>query len=211
MKADRSMVAVLVAAYLASACSASKHYESVDAGRKAKLEGSVVVEWMGPDKFLFVPKAGNELRFIRSTGEEIQPKKMFTDGGSVPRPFWILKNYSPWGYGPAFVIHDWLFHMQDCKIDGWETWTIEEAALVMSEVMKVMMLTPGFDFGDKSTVYLMYRAVQTAPARESWADGRCTEQRDLADNWMPEGRVEISFDSAADRKGGSPPVAQPGR
>jgi hypothetical protein len=98
---------------------------------------------------------------------------MFTDGGSIPRPFWVLRNYSPWGYGPAFIVHDWLFRMQNCKVPGYEKYSIEDAATIMSEVMKTMMESPGFDYGSKTTVYLMYEAVQTAPAREAWNHGRC--------------------------------------
>jgi len=48
-------------------------------------------------------------RFIRGTGEAIEPGMMFTDGGSIPRALWVFKDLSPWAYAPAFLIHDWLF------------------------------------------------------------------------------------------------------
>ncbi len=121
---------------------------------------------------------------------------MYTDGGSVPRPLRALKNYSPWGYAPAFIVHDWLFYMQNCKIAGFDEWTVEEAARVMSEVMKTMMESDDFDFGDRQTVYLMYLAVQTEPARQAWNSNRCTRPpSDKADFvWIPDAVFEISTD-----------------
>lgn len=188
------MLAILLVPALAS-CAASRHYDSVHEGKN--LSGTLIVEWMEPDQFLFIPKPDDPLVFERYTGETIQPDRMLTDGGSVPRPFWVLRNYSPWGYGPAFIIHDWLFHMQYCSLPGADRWTVEEAATVMSEVMKTMMETPGFDFGDKTTVYLMYRAVQTAPAREAWSNGACRKPPALnADTWKPSRRFEVSFRSS---------------
>jgi hypothetical protein len=43
----------------------------------------------------------------------------------------------------------------------------------MSEVMKTLMQTKGFDYGSKSSMYLMYEAVQTPPAASAWEHGRC--------------------------------------
>jgi hypothetical protein len=36
-----------------------------------------------------------------------------------------------------------------------------------------MMESPGFDYGDKTVVYMMYEAVRTPPARQAWEDGPC--------------------------------------
>lgn len=176
-----------------SGCGASHHYKQTNTGQS--LSGSLVVEWMEPDYWLYTPSKSNPLTFVRADGTVITPQKMFTDGGSIPRPLWVMKNYSPWGYGPAFIIHDWLFHMQDCGLAGWEDWTVEEAAMVMSEVMKTMMETPNFDFGDKTTVYLMYEAVQSPPARAAWSDRDCRELPSvMSDFWRPTQRFEIAFD-----------------
>jgi hypothetical protein len=150
---------------------------------------------MEPDKFLFLPKEGNPLTFKRSDGQMIQPGLMYTDGGSIPRPLRALKNYSPWGYGPAFVVHDWLFHVQNCQLTGWQDWTLKDAATVMSEVMKTMMESPAFNYGDKTTVYLMYEAVQTPPAQKAWSSRVCDQPPSpAADSWRPSVRFEISFD-----------------
>ncbi|HEV8584031.1 MAG TPA: DUF1353 domain-containing protein [Methylomirabilota bacterium] len=156
-------------ALLLSGCAAT-HYKQT---RTGTLSGALIVEWRNPDFFIFRPDPASPLLFVRSDGTRIQPGLMYTDGGSIPRPFWSLRNYSPWGYGPAFIVHDWLFHMQNCKLAGYDRWTIQQAATVMSEVMKTMMETPGFDFGSQDTVYLMYAAVQTPPAEKSWTSGAC--------------------------------------
>ena len=63
--------------------------------------------------------------------------------------------------------------MQNCKLPGYERHSLEEAATIMSEVMKTLMESPGFDYGSKTTMYLMDKAVQTQPARDPWSDGRC--------------------------------------
>src|SRR5262249_41845045 len=45
----------------------------------------------------------------------IVPEDMFTTGGSVPRVFCSIPGLSPWGLGPAYIIHDWLFFVHRCK------------------------------------------------------------------------------------------------
>lgn len=43
---------------------------------------------------------------------------MYTDGGSIPRVAQIFNGLSPWGYAPAYMIHDWLFVARHCRRDG---------------------------------------------------------------------------------------------
>ena len=149
---------------------ASAHYARTQSGT---LSGRVIVEWRKPDLFVFRPDTGQPLTFVRKDGDVLKPGEMFTDGGSIPRPFWVLKNFSPWGFGPAFIVHDWLFHMHRCKLPGYEHYSVEAAATIMSEIMKTMMESPGFDYGSKTTVYLMYTAVETPTARDAWNIGKC--------------------------------------
>ncbi len=179
-------MAVLVGALLTS-CGASRHYAKTETG---KLSGDLELRWAKPDRFLFIPSETRPLTFVRSEesgGGTIIPGTMYTDGGSIPRPLRALRNYSPWGYASAFVVHDWLFHMQDCELPGYEDYSLKEAAVVMSEVMKTMMEDPSFDYGDKQTLYLMYLAVQTTPAKSAWDDKRC--------NQLPVGGDEIRWDA----------------
>ena len=97
---------------------------------------------------------------------------MYTDGGSIPRPLWALRSYSPWGYAPAFIVHDWLFHMRHCQLPGNEKFTVDEAAWVMSEVMKTMMEKEGVD---KFTLYTIFEAVRSPLAKNLWDTQECEE------------------------------------
>ena len=63
--------------------------------------------------------------------------------------------------------------MQNCRVSGYDRYSLGEAATIMSEIMKTMMEEAGFDYGSKASMYLMYRAVQTAPAKNSWDSGVC--------------------------------------
>ncbi len=166
-----SVQACLLAALavLVSGC-AGLHYQRTESGN---LSGRLIVEWREPDLFVFLPDSERPLTFVRKGGDTIRPGEMFTDGGSIPRSFWAFRNFSPWGYGPAFIVHDWLFHAHNCKLPGYEKYSLGESATIMSEVMKTMMESPGFDYGSETAVYLMYEAVQTAPARDAWNDGKC--------------------------------------
>jgi hypothetical protein len=149
---------------------AALHYQRTEIGN---LSGRLIVEWREPDLFLYRPDSERPLTFVRKGGDAITPGEMLTDGGSIPRRFWALKNFSPWGYGPAFIVHDWLFQVHHCKWPGYEKYSLGEAATIMSEVMKTMMESPGFDYGNETVVYMMYEAVQTPRAREEWNNGTC--------------------------------------
>ncbi len=100
------------------------------------FEGSLFVMWVGETedgrgdgKFVFVP-ANDPLRFYRKKPgaevEMIQPGMMYTDGGSIPQLAQALKGFSPWGYTPAYMVHDWLFVAKRCWED--DQGTPEEAA-----------------------------------------------------------------------------------
>lgn len=84
--------AILLCVGLLTGC--ASQYEKTKMGG---LSGRLIVEWLEPDSFLFLPDDKRPLTFTRSTGEAITPGKMFTDGGSIPRPLWALKNYSHGG------------------------------------------------------------------------------------------------------------------
>ena len=183
--------AVLVSSCLLLSSCSQLHYSKT---RTGEIKGRLIVEWMAPDRFLYIPDPSQPLTFTRSDKTAITPQRMITDGGSIPRPLWALRNYSPWGYGPAFIVHDWLFVMQDCQLPGFEDWTVDEAAHVMSEVMKTLMEKPGFDYGDEATIYRMYLAVQSPPARQAWEDRNCqSPPSPTADGWRADAKFVIEF------------------
>lgn len=110
---------------LLSGCSTYVDYGAL---RPGTFRGSVYVMWVnggdpgiGDGLFLYVPVPGDELVFTRPDGREIVPGPMYTDGGSIPKPFQAFRGLSPWGYGPAYVIHDWLFVARHCILDDHPT------------------------------------------------------------------------------------------
>lgn len=191
----RNLLPILItlAVFILGGCPATSHYKSIKTGR-LKEGGKFTVEWKKPNKFLYVPDKEHPITFTRSDKSEIVLiESFYTDGGSIPRAFWALKNYSPWGYAPAFIIHDWLFRMQNCQKPGWEKYSIKDAALIMSEVMKTMMESPDFNYGDETTVYLMYLAVQTEPAQTAWKNRECKALDAAGDTWRPDVIFEIEI------------------
>lgn len=96
--------------------------------RPGEFDGAVSVYWLqqntaGPGsggRFVYVPVPGFELKFLRPEGEVpavIAPGVMYTDGGSVPRVAQAFRGFSPWSYGPVYIVHDWLFAARRCIED----------------------------------------------------------------------------------------------
>lgn len=116
---------------------------SWEATETGEIRGKLVVQWIAPDTFLYEPDAEDPFTFVRKRDGEvidvIVPQRMITDGGSVPRAFWINQDFSPWRYGPAYMIHDWLFEMHDCGLPGSEKYDDKVAAQIMAEVMKTQI------------------------------------------------------------------------
>ena len=165
-------------------------YDSFQTG---KLEGKLIVQWIEPDLFIFLPDEAKPLSFTRSNGEKIVPGRMLTDGGSIPRPLWILRSYSPWGYAPAFIVHDWLFNIKHCRSPGYEQYTYEDAASILAEVMKTMMETKRVEV-DKLTLVSMHAAVSSSIAKDLWDTGKCTPAPAGLRPKKPIMEYELNFD-----------------
>ncbi|CAN7297129.1 hypothetical protein [Mesorhizobium caraganae] len=111
-------------AFMVAGCS-SVDYQKLVTGQ---LSGSLFVMWVGEGSnsgdgnFLFVPDPRDPLIFHRSDpgspGSTIQPGLMYTDGGSIPKIAQVFKGLSPWGYAPAYMVHDWVFIAHHCIVDG---------------------------------------------------------------------------------------------
>jgi hypothetical protein len=182
------IVASLSAASLGIAWAAS--YDDFPVGT---LKGKLIVQWWEPDKFIFLPDKDNPLTFVRSNGTAISPGRMFTDGGSIPRMLWVFRNYSPWGYAPAFIVHDWLFEMKHCGMPGNENYDHHIAATVMAEVVRTMMETKKVDVA-KLTLLSMYEAVDSRIAQGYWDNGPCTPPPAGFAGRRPFYEYELSFD-----------------
>jgi len=174
--------AILGALLLLGACAIS--YSAIGLGR---LGGRVVAMWVGEDKFIYVPapKAGSFYFETAKSGKRIEPGLMYTDGGSIPRFAQSLKGFSPWGFGPAYVIHDWIFYGHHCIVDGLNDGrfndvkdvTFDESALILAEVIKTLV-----DYGQVSenvfAADVISNAVDSSVARALWdAPGICERGR----------------------------------
>lgn len=161
-----------------------------------QLKGKLVIEWLNQDEFLFLPDPAQPLTFTRSNSEVIKPDAMYTDGGTIPVALRAVKSYSPWGYAPAFIVHDWLFTVKQCKLPGHEKLTLEDAATVLAEVLKTVMENPKYGGPNKLVHYSMYEAVRSPVAKDYWENGKCST--------LPRVRTTTSTRSAAPPAAPSP-------
>ena len=73
-------------------------------------------------------RLNKRFRYTRKSGTIVVPKGFITDLTSIPRPLWNI--LPPWDdYGPAAIIHDWIYWKQPPK------WTRARADKLMLEAM----------------------------------------------------------------------------
>lgn len=156
-------VLTLLPLLLCTSC-AQFTYERTESG---KFEGSLDVRWIKPDKFIYIPSKEDPLRFTTPDRKVITPQKMYTDGGSIPRLFWSVPGYSPWGYAPAYIIHDWLFEAHHCNIPEYRDVTFDRSAGILAEGIKTLMVTNSAP-KDETTLWAIYEAVKTPIAKSLW-------------------------------------------
>lgn len=138
-----------------------------------QLKGKLVIEWINQDEFLFIPDPAQPLTFTRANNEVIKPEAMYTDGGTIPVALRAVKSYSPWGYAPAFIVHDWLFTIKQCKLPGHDKLSLDDSATVLAEVLKTVMENPKYGGPNKLVHYSMYEAVRSTVAKDYWDNGKC--------------------------------------
>jgi hypothetical protein len=128
--------AALLATLVLAACGVWIH----DDIPEGDLKGIVTIEWDQQDNFIYRPDPKRSLSFQpyawRGTDKRITPTLMYTDGGSIPRFFWNVPGLSPWGFGPAYVIHDYIFAVHRCR---WpdpvvSQITFEDSAEILAEI-----------------------------------------------------------------------------
>lgn len=143
----------LMAAVLLSGCG-FVDYDKTPAG---KFSGTLFVMWVGESegglgdgRFVFVPSA-DPLTFTRAsadgTTQIIRPEMMYTDGGSIPAIAQAFKGFSPWGYAPAYMVHDWLFVAKKCLNDGMANeaqqvvagMSFHDSAVIAAEAIKALI------------------------------------------------------------------------
>ena len=165
-KMIRIFTAIVSAGFL-SGC-ATIFYERLPTG---KFSGKLDVEWISPNQFIYRPHAGDPLKYVTSDGHIIQPRTMYTDGGSIPRLFWSFPDFGPWDFAPGYVIHDWLFEQHHCKVDDWQAYDLDRAAEILAEAIKTQMVASSAT--DATAAWAIYEAVRTPIAKKAWDIGVC--------------------------------------
>lgn len=131
------------------------------------FQGTLDVRWIKPDRFIYMPDKDDPLRFTTADGRVLQPLAMYTDGGSIPRLFWSMPGYSPWGYAPAYIIHDWVFLAHHCRFDEYRDITFERSAQLLAEGIKTLMES-GTAPREETILWSIYEAVRSPVARSLW-------------------------------------------
>lgn len=212
----------LLAATLAIAGCGHVDYARTKPGTFA---GSLFVMWIGEGGssgdglFLFVPDPNNPLTFTWTNRQgltrQVRPEMMYTDGGSIPRIAQVFRGFAPWGYAPAYVIHDWLYVARHCNLDGTPTPTGAALAGIgfaeSSEIMAAAMITlrdTGRVKRDDLVMETIADAVAGPIARGHWdRKGACVdEQVKEQDRAAAEAAIPGSSRAAVLQKSGIAPA-----
>lgn len=162
-----------------------------DALVPGSFSGSVFVMWVGEGNssgdgnFLFVPDPQDPLIFHRqdgsSAGAVIQPGMMYTDGGSIPKIAQVFNGLSPWGYAPAYMVHDWIFVARHCILDGdpdpryapIRPISFEDSARILGEAIRALVAEKRVQRNDVAGTAIT-AAVDSIVARNLWdTKGAC--------------------------------------
>jgi hypothetical protein len=181
---------------LALASCGSIDYDEVP--ETSKFDGRLFIMWVGEGsaysgdgRFVFIPNPKDPLTFTRfdesgvAVGLPIKPEIMYTDGGSIPRLATVFKGLSPWGYAPAYMVHDWLFIAHHCNVD--KTPTEEEqrvsglefsdSSFIMAEAIKALQVSGQVQNNDVAG-FAVSSAVSGPISRSLWnREGACESHR----------------------------------
>lgn len=173
------------------AVSACASYVPISGG-SGRFSGSVLVMWIGEGgssgdgTFLYIPDPKDPLTFYRPAGANrgpvrIRPDMMYTDGGSIPKIAQMFRGLSPWGYAPAYMIHDWLFVARHCIVDrvddsrytALREVDFEMSAQILGEAIQTLVDTNRVQRNDIAGSAIT-GAVSTIVAQRLWdAEGAC--------------------------------------
>ncbi|MCG8531026.1 MAG: DUF1353 domain-containing protein [Desulfovibrionales bacterium] len=144
-------------------------YDDIDAGT---FSGILTVEWHGPRKFLFRQQDGSSpsFSFTRANGEVIVPGQMKTDAGTIPKFLWTIPGFSPWEFGPAYIIHDWEFRYHTCYRG---TKTFAEVNRTLLEGIKTLMES-GLCEKNLAAFKIIAYSINSNAVKKHWDELQCT-------------------------------------
>ena len=142
------------------------------------FEGKLTVEWIAPNQFIYRPDPTRPLVYTAADGLKIEPRFMYTDGGSIPRLFWSAPGLGPWDFGPGYIIHDWLFEQHHCRTGDWTAISFSRSASLLAEALKTQMIRSGRP--EPELLYAIHGAVSLPVAERLWNDGSCSAPPEFA-------------------------------
>ncbi|QIJ42610.1 hypothetical protein G7039_21760 [Rhizobium leguminosarum] len=138
-------------------------FDDYQTGQFSNLD-RIDLRWCAPDWFEYIPNEDAHFHFTKPNAEQVSPGRMFTDGGSIPKLFTFAKNLSPWGYLPAFLLHDWQF---DLHHSGASAESFESVRDTMMEALKTLMVM-GTCPRSELDFNLIYVGINSSIARDVW-------------------------------------------
>ncbi|MDZ4088173.1 MAG: hypothetical protein U1E69_15395 [Tabrizicola sp.] len=183
----QGMFAALV--LLTVAGCANVNYDRTEPGA---FKGEVAVVWLkgtgpsGDGTFVYVPTPQRPLTFTRpkgkTAGQTITPPMMYTDGGSVPGLARAFRGLTPWNYGPAYIVHDWVFMARQCLNTGatdatytdLAPLTFQDSAEIIAESIKALEVSKRVNARDISGAAVTF-AVTSPFSKARWSARECRE------------------------------------
>ncbi len=132
--------------------------------KTGKFVGHPHMKWIAPDLFEFYQRENEPFYFERRDGEIIKPMRMSTDGGSIPKFVSWLPGFSPWEYGPAYILHDWEFEAHRRQLTKKSFAAVN---LTLAEAILTLMKTKVCRYNE-SSLYDIYCAVMSPVGRSIW-------------------------------------------
>ena len=117
--------------------------------RAGRFFGQLKLDWLDKNFWRLDQARCPPFAYLTSAGQYIEPPDlMITDLGSVPRFFWRILPRNE--FGPAYVIHDWLYYNQAI---GYYPITRKQADYILGEAIFTMG-------GSAFKRFLIYRALR---------------------------------------------------
>jgi hypothetical protein len=128
---------------------------------------------------------------------------MYTDGGSIPRIAQVFNGLSPWGYAPAYMVHDWLFTARHCLVDGHtdkkydrvRDVDFDESAEILNEAISALV-NQRLVKQDDLAIGAITGAVDSFVARNLWDEKGACERLKVTDTDLAAARKVIPGISA---------------
>lgn len=196
-----------------------------DAAPVGRFSGSVLLLWVGEGsntsgdgRFIFVPTPNRPLTFHRGgdggSFPTITPGMIYTDGGSIPKPAQLFNGFSPWGYAPAYMVHDWLFVAKRCHTDGMadaneaqvSNMSFIESAEVIAEAIKTLIAERRVSENDVAPAVIS-GTVASNISKSKWElQGACATDRISKAHQKEVDDVLRRFGPTAKRRAGQHPL-----